>query len=326
MNKKTIIQSVAFLVLGVGLFCYAYKDIGFEDIGKGLQETRYRWIAVSVLFGLLSHLLRALRWDMLIRSMGYMPKLSNLFLSILVLYFINLVFPRGGEIARCSVVSQYENIPFSKLLGTVFVERLSDLLAFLFIFTGVFFWQFSFLKELFISSSYEISMDIDPLSQKIAFAITGVLVFGLLFFTLKRLGAFVRILTIIEKIKKDFKVGITSVLEIKNRGLYVVYTMMMFFMWLMMLYVVFFAYPPTSHLSIKIALITYVIGILAYLLPVQGGIGVWHLFVMNCLFIFGIDKEHGAMFALIAHTFTNLIYLGFGAIGTVILPLVNTKK
>ena len=32
------------------------------------------------------------------------------------------------------------------------------------------------------------------------------------------------------------------------------------------------------------------------------------------------------MFALIAHTFTNLVYLIFGTIGFILMPLINTNS
>ena len=45
------------------------------------------------------------------------------------------------------------------------------------------------------------------------------------------------------------------------------------------------------------------------LAPVQGGIGPWHFMVYETLFIYGIDKADGKVFALIAHASTNLIYI-----------------
>jgi glycosyltransferase 2 family protein len=90
-----------------------------------------------------------------------------------------------------------------------------------------------------------------------------------------------------------------------------------------MLYAVFFAYPPTNKLSFYVAVLTYTFGNLAYLLPIQAGIGAWHFIVINCLFFFGIDKESGMIFALIAHTFTNLIFLIFGPIAMALLPLLS---
>jgi hypothetical protein len=95
---------------------------------------------------------------------------------------------------------------------------------------------------------------------------------------------------------------------------------------LLMMYVVFFAYEPTSHLTFGIALITFTISSYAFVLPIQAGIGAWHYLVIQCLFLFGIDKEFGAVFALISHTFTNLIFLVAGILAFILLPILNNKR
>ena len=136
MNKKKPITGTIFFIIGVGLFWYVYQDINIQSIKDALKELKYSWILLSVILGLISTFVRALRWKMLIESIGYKPKTLNLFLSVQILYFINLVIPRGGELARCGIVAKYEKIPFAKLLGTVFIERLTDFIAFIIIFIG----------------------------------------------------------------------------------------------------------------------------------------------------------------------------------------------
>jgi hypothetical protein len=93
-----------------------------------------------------------------------------------------------------------------------------------------------------------------------------------------------------------------------------------------MLYVVFFAYEPTSHLSFWMAVITFAISSFAFILPIQAGIGAWHFLVIQSLFLFGIDKDTGAVFALISHTFTNLIFLAVGTLAFILLPIINNKE
>lgn len=92
-----------------------------------------------------------------------------------------------------------------------------------------------------------------------------------------------------------------------------------------MLYVVFLAFPPTRHLTIWTGMFTFMMSGLAMLAPVQGGIGAWHFMVIESLFLFGIDKEAGKSFALIAHSSTSLIYLFWGVLALIIFPMVNPK-
>lgn len=321
MNNKKLITVIIFFIIGVGLFWYVYQDINIQSIKDALKELKYSWILLSVTLGLISTLVRALRWKILIKSIGYKPKTINLFLSIQILYFINLVIPRGGELARCGMIAKYEKIPFAKLLGTVFIERLTDFIAFIIIFIGVFFLQLSLIKEIFSI------LKISPSSFQSKILIFGLIVilFILLYWISKKIGLLNKFQNKINKIKEEIIDGIKSVMMIEKKGTYIFLTFLIFFLWLMMLYIVFFAYPPTYNMPLSAAVFTYTIGTFAFLLPIQAGIGVWHFLVSECLYLFGLNKEAGKMFALVAHTFTNLVYLIFGTIGFIIIPLINNK-
>ena len=109
----------------------------------------------------------------------------------------------------------------------------------------------------------------------------------------------------------------------ERKWLFLGHTALIFTSWLLMLYVVFLAYGPTAHLPLRVGMITFLMGGLAMLAPVQGGIGPWHFMVYETLFIYGIDKADGKIFALIAHATTNLIYLVLGLLALLIIPLVN---
>ncbi len=130
----------------------------------------------------------------------------------------------------------------------------------------------------------------------------------------------------IRLIRQNFLEGIKSIAKLENKWGFVGHTLFIFIMWLFMLYVIFIAYPPTAHLSIETGMITFLMGGLAMLAPVQGGIGPWHFMVYETLFIYGIDKADGKVFALIAHASTNLIYLVLGLAALLIIPLLNRKK
>lgn len=77
----------------------------------------------------LSNYFRALRWLIIFEPLGYKPSKINTIGTILVSYFANLGFPRSGEFVRAAMISRYENIPIDKSLGTVFIDRVMDLMA-----------------------------------------------------------------------------------------------------------------------------------------------------------------------------------------------------
>jgi hypothetical protein len=56
----------------------------------------------------LSHYIRALRWKMLIAPLSYTPKNSNVFFAVIIGFFFNLLFPRLGELMKCTMLGKHE--------------------------------------------------------------------------------------------------------------------------------------------------------------------------------------------------------------------------
>src|SRR4026207_598969 len=139
MNKhlRTILQYCFFLGLGIFLAWWSIKDLTDENksqIREALKTAKY-WLIIPV-FGilLLSHFIRALRWRLLIQSLGYNPSKSNTFFAVLIGYLTNQAVPRLGEVVKCTMLAKYEKIPADKLIGTIILERLIDAITLLVIF------------------------------------------------------------------------------------------------------------------------------------------------------------------------------------------------
>ncbi len=322
--KNTVIYSL-LLFVGLFLFWIQYRHLDWPTIKKGLVETNYFWICASVVLGLLSHFSRAVRWKMLIKPLGYDPKVSNIFLSVLVLYFTNLIIPRGGEVARCTILSKYEKIPASKLIGTMIVERIADTLTLMGLAVIIFIINIGVLQEFFRLHPEFGENFVKLLSlTNILLGVIVVILIVVIFFLLKPFRNS-KFSDKINKIKREFKEGVKSILMLENRWYFIGHTLFIFLMWLLMLYVVFLAYPPTHHLTIWVAMFTFMMSGLAMLAPVQGGIGAWHFMVIESLFLFGINRSDGLIFALIAHSATSLIYLFWGSIALILFPILNPK-
>jgi hypothetical protein len=127
----------------------------------------------------------------------------------------------------------------------------------------------------------------------------------------------------------QFSEGMRTIMQIRGyrkKWLFVLYTLLIITLWLLMLYVVFFAYAPTSGLTLRAAVITFTISSFAFILPIQAGFGAWHFIVIQCLLLFGVGVEQASVFALVAHTFTNLVFLVAGTLAFVLLPVVNHRR
>lgn len=331
MNWKKVslnaVKYLLFLAVGIFIFWLVYKDLEVEKLTSELQDLRWGWIVLSFFLGMFSHVSRAYRWNMLIKPMGYRPAALNSFLSIMVMYFTNLLLPRAGEVARCTVLSKYEKIPFSKLLGTVIVERTTDVLALAVFATLIIIHQFDIFSRFMNNHPEFQERFIQLLSMKNIFIFIGILVFLVIIFyvfrsSLRKTKIYVKIRDLI----RNFVDGIKTIRKLEKTWLYIAHTVFIYFMWLVMLYVVFFSFEPTEDLSIFAGMLAFVTSGLAMIAPVQAGIGPWHFMVIETLFLYGLDRTNGQIFALIAHSATNLSLMVMGIISLALLPLINKNK
>jgi len=335
MYKKflNIFKYSIFLGAGIFLFWWVYKDEPLRKYKVAFEDLNYFWIVVSILFSILSQISRAMRWNMLIKPLGYQPRLINSYLSVLILYAVNLMLPRAGEVFRCTILSRYEKIPFVKLAGTVFVERMADFITLILLAFVIIASQLSVFVSFFndhpdVKSNLLQILSLRNLLLGIAVIAVMVITFFLFnnYFRRNRADSGNAFIKKLRLIRQNFFEGIRSIARLENKWLFIGHTIFIFIMWLFMLYVIFKAYSPTSHLSLQTGMITFLMGGLAMLAPVQGGIGPWHFMVYETLFIYGIDKADGKVFALIAHAATNLIYLVLGLAAMVLLPVINRTR
>ena len=128
-----VLRLVVFLGIGVFFIYWFLLKLDADQkaaIWQSFLEADYGWVAVCMVCCLLSHLVRALRWQLLFHPIGLHPSLGHTFGSVVVAYLGNLAFPRAGEVMRCATLRTSEGIPVEKSLGTVVTERLIDMLAF----------------------------------------------------------------------------------------------------------------------------------------------------------------------------------------------------
>ena len=92
-----------------------------------------------------------------------------------------------------------------------------------------------------------------------------------------------------------------------------------------MIYVSFFAFDATSHLSPLIAATVFILASYGMVAPVSGGIGAWHFMVILGLGFFGVEANSAAAFAFVVHGSMNLMLLVVGSISLAVLPFYNAK-
>lgn len=291
-----------------------------------LEKADYRWVIASVIASFIAHGIRAYRWRMMIHLLGNgSPSLINTFNAIIIGYLANLAFPRMGEISRCALINKTDGIPVIKLIGTVVVERIADLLMLIIIIAIAIFLQFSLLSE-FLYNSVLIKLTGKLGDITILIFATILLILGIIFFFIllkrKSWGISNRIYTVYT----DMKSGILSIKSLENKSGFLISSVLIWVFYGLSTYLCFFALDSTSGLGPMAALSVLVFSSLGMIVPVQGGIGAFHWLVSEGLTIYDIQKSDGLVYALLIHSSQTLIVLFVGSISLILILLRSTKK
>lgn len=326
--KKTVIkilQFLAFFALGTIIFWLIYKDQDIERIKTILKnDVNYWWVALSLFMGLLSHISRTLRWGLMIEPIGHKPRFINTFLAVMVGYFMNMAFPRMGEVSRCGVLARHEKISFTKLVGTVVAERLIDLISLLILLGIVVVSQFGKMLH-FVQSNPGIHQKLQSALSS-PYLIIGIVVAALLFFVFRKALKGTSLFKKITEIIHNFKEGFISIRNIEKKGWFYFHSIFIWLMYYLMLYVVFFAFDFTSELSPIAGLTTFVMASFGMVAPAPGGLGPWHFMAKEALSLYGIANENGIIFAFVAHSSMTGMIILIGAISVAILPFINRRN
>ena len=154
---------------------YSLSKVSITKVIEYAQNADYTWIGLGVFLGLLSHLSRSYRWLFMLEPMGYKIKFGNSIMAVFATYLINYTIPRAGEVARASILTNYEGVPFEKGFGTIVAERIADMLVMLSIIAITLFLQFDFIYGFLIEK-------FNPV--KIGIALGICILLGLLFLRL----------------------------------------------------------------------------------------------------------------------------------------------
>ncbi|MDR1381462.1 MAG: flippase-like domain-containing protein [Tannerella sp.] len=320
--RKTV-RILLPLALGVILLWYLYRNEDFGGIMNVVKKgVRYDVLLLSLVFGLAANTVRGLRWSMLIDSLGRRVSRRSAIYAIWGNYAINMALPRVGEIWRCGVMAKHEGIPFAKLLGTLFVDRIMDTLvvasltACLCVFNIGFFRDF-FAENppVFIATLYAMA------SSAWTYVTLAVLALALwyVFAKLRRLTAVRKALDLFLNVWE----GVRSLWKIERRTHFALQTLLIWGGYFLYFYITFFAFDFTRDLGVRIALIAFAMSSIGVAVPVQGGIGVWHFMVISTLVAFGTEASDAAAFAMVVFAVQSAWVILTGLFGIVALSLAN---
>ncbi|GIV33691.1 MAG: dolichol-P-glucose synthetase [Chitinophagales bacterium] len=345
-NLFSAVKVIFFLGIGLLLIWLVVKDLNAEQRSQILQafrEANYWWLIPSAIVAFASHYSRAVRWNMMLRPMGYNPSATNSFLAVMIGYLANLAVPRLGEITRCGILNRYEKVPIYKSVGTVVTERAIDLIILFLLFLFVFLAEFNRLGD-YASREILVPLRGKLLSTaaqgpKLLLAAALVLVtLSVLYLVRKKL----KNLSIIKRIFGmilGFAEGLKAIKNVERPFIFLFHSLFIWAGYLFMLYFCFFCLPETSSLGLGAAVSLLAFGSLA-MIATPGGIGTYPIIMQMILMRYLLPADPATnsaadaellrlkayAFGWIAWSGQTLMIIIVGLISLLILPLINRQK
>lgn len=326
----TICKIVIPLAIGVGLFYWLYKNVDVDRMKDALcDDVDYTWIGVMLVISTMSHVFRAMRWRLQLRALGIEAPLGVLIVSIFGTYAVNLVFPRLGEVWRCGYIARRQNAPFTRVVGSMVADRLSDTITVLLLTLIAMCLAWPAFEKFFSAFPQVQQGMVNTVTSPVTWISLAIVVIVVI--ALFKLGKKSSVIRRIDKAIAELWQGFYGITKMKERGWFGMYTLLIWGCYFVQLYVCFFAFPFTRHLSLVCALVCFVLSSISMGIPTNGGLGAWHIAIIFGLSLYGVGRfslnhpdANATAFAMLVWGAQTLLLIALG-IYSYIYILLNKK-
>ncbi len=306
---------------------FAFRGISFKSLLHDALGANYYILVATVLVVLFSHVLRALRWRIILQELKHDISIVDTWGSIMVGYMINNFVPRLGEVMRAYTTGKLEEVSISGVLGTIVLERLFDMVSAgflfglaLFIYAGNLLKSFPFLRtagvilivgSLMGGSVLYLASVSEKFKKKLTRTLEAVLP--------------ARIAAKAESMVLSFLESFRLLRSGRRLSIILFYTALIWIAYVFTMYIPFFAFPfgAALHLTFYDAFLLILVTTIAWIVPSPGGVGVYQFFVSQALVVIShVPRPEALAYA----TLTNLFgYIAITIVGA-IFSLVFTRR
>lgn len=324
-NTVNNIGKVALsVILGGAILYWMYRGFDFGSIKDVLlHRMDWTWMLLSFPFGILAQMMRGWRWKQTLEPIGEHPRTSVSIYAVFLSYAASLVVPRIGEFARCGVLTRYDKVSFPKALGTVVTERAIDSLLVAIVTLATFVCQMKVFNTFFArtGTSLESLFHRFTLTGWIVTAICGIAVVLLVWYLLRRLTIYNKVRNMLYGLWQ----GILSVKNVRNVPLFIFFTIGIWGCYFLHYYLTFFCFEATAGLGLACAMVTFIVGSIAVVVPTPNGAGPWHFAVKTMLILYGVASTDALYFVLIVHSIQTLLVVALGIYAWIALAFTRKK-
>lgn len=307
------------LALTVLLVSYMFRKVHFSEMWDLIRHgVDYWWILCAMGISVLSHMARAARWRIQLRALGIRPPFMALCCSIFGTYALNLVFPRLGEVWRCTYIAQREHAPFNKVVGSMVADRCADMITVALL---------TVLCFIVATPAIEAFLMKYPVGRGIVDAANnpwlwtgiagGVLIIWIIFHFGRDYGPVRSTRNWIAGLWNGFAV----VAKMKGKWQFLLWTIAIWGCYYIQLYVAFFAFDFTRDLcradlawGFTPCLVAFVLSSIGMAVPSNGGLGPWNIAVMFGLAVYGVSEAQGTAFSMLQWSGQTVMIIVLGII------------
>jgi len=318
VKKIPALRGIINFLLSIGLaalFLYlAFADVNFSEVLDLVSQASVFWTVLFIIFTLLGHYIRTLRWKIILNSVKADTKMKNLFGALMIGYGVNCVTPKLGEVTRAIMIGKYENLSRTSMFGTVIVERVIDIITLgASVLISAFIWS---------ESLYEIFPWLEATLYISAAGLFTVLVLFYLSVKFKErfYGYLLKLVSkfsknIAERLEYIFEMllqGFTALKGTKNYILTVVTTVIMIIIYALTSYFGFFMLhmQTLSNVNFAMAWIVMSISSIGVVIPTPGSTGSYHALAKTTLvLLFGFGETISAAYAFLTHIVSYILFI-----------------
>lgn len=317
------------LIITVGLCVLLFRGFDFEQMLEIIRrDCNFWWIGLALAISVLSHVVRAARWQIQLRALGVNCSLWELTLSIFGTYAVNLVFPRLGEVWRTGWVAGRKDAPFTTVFGSMVADRLADTVT-VALLTVVTFILAGTQMKIYLAENPEAY-------QGIINTVTSPWIWGCGLALIAVIWViFVRMpnnkfVAKAREIWHGLWQGFAVIGRMPGRGKWLLLVLGTWFCYFMQLYVAFFAFPLTTDVvarfGVLAVLVCFVLSSISMGVPSNGGIGPWQWAIVFGLSLYsaaipGLTQEYATSFANLVMGMQTLMLVFLGLFTFIVIAL-----
>ena len=310
----------AFLNYGISaalavIFLYiAFYNVNLGEVIDLVSGASLFWIIIFIVSVFIAHIIRAIRWKVILHTIKPDASLKNLFGALMIGYGVNCVTPKLGELTRAVFLGKWENLSRSSMLGTVVVERVIDVISLgLAVLVSAFLWR---------ESLYQI---LPWLGTTLYFG--GLMMLGIIImiyltirFKEKFYGVIIKLFSKISekwanKLGYIFEMlteGFASLKGTKNYLFTIFLTIILLLVYALSSYIGFFTLymNEINHVTFEMGWVLMSIAAIGVVIPTPGATGSYHAIAKSTLvLLFGFGETISAAYAFLTHIISYFLFI-----------------